>query len=215
MKITVAENAGFCFGVRRAAETLERALTQAQPGERVCTLGHLIHNEVYNERMRQRGVLTVSEDDLPMLAAQATPEGPVSVLIRAHGIPLETRRILERCAADNPNFRYLDCTCPYVEKIHRIVSQNSPAQTGEDAVLLVMGSADHPEVQGFVSCFEGEKHVFSSAQALQEALQTGEVVNLHKRPPVFTAQTTFHLYEWKNSLEILQNHKTECQPRSP
>ena len=59
MKITVAENAGFCFGVRRAAETLERTLAQARPGERVCTLGHLIHNEVYNERMRLRGVLTV------------------------------------------------------------------------------------------------------------------------------------------------------------
>ena len=54
MRVTVAENAGFCFGVRRAAEALERALEEARPGERVCTLGHLIHNETYNERMRAR-----------------------------------------------------------------------------------------------------------------------------------------------------------------
>ena len=204
MKITVAENAGFCFGVRRAAETLERALSCACPGERVCTLGHLIHNDVYNERMRHRGVQTVTESDLPMLAAEATPASPVSVLIRAHGIPLETRRALEQYAAANPNFRYLDCTCPYVEKIHHIASQNSPAQAGEETILLVMGSADHPEVQGFASCFEGEKYVFSSAQALEEALRKGGTVNLHKKTPVFTAQTTFHLYEWKKSLEIVE-----------
>ena len=45
MKITVAANAGFCFGVRRATDSLENALRAAAPGETVATLGHLIHNE--------------------------------------------------------------------------------------------------------------------------------------------------------------------------
>ena len=211
MRVTVAENAGFCFGVRRAAEALERALEEARPGERVCTLGHLIHNETYNERMRARGVLTVGEEDLPALADGATPECPVCVLIRAHGIPLSTRQALERYAAENSSFRFVDCTCPYVDKIHRIAKENSPAQAGEDTVFLVMGSAEHPEVRGFVSCFSGETHVFSSAEALDLALKNNDIVNLHKKVPVFAAQTTFHLYEWKKSLEILKNLCTNAR----
>ena len=62
--VTVAKHAGFCFGVSRATERLERALSEALPGEKVCTLGHLIHNETYNDSLRRRGVLTVAEEDL-------------------------------------------------------------------------------------------------------------------------------------------------------
>ncbi|MBQ7320518.1 MAG: 4-hydroxy-3-methylbut-2-enyl diphosphate reductase [Clostridia bacterium] len=205
MNITVAENAGFCFGVRRAADTLEQALRDAKPGERICTLGHLIHNDTYNERMRRRGVQAVEENDLDAIAAAATPEHPACVLIRAHGIPRSTRRKLDACAAQNPSFRYVDCTCPFVTKIHHIATENSPRGEGEETVFLVMGSADHPEVKGFVSCFEGETHVFQSAQELEDALKSGKIVNLHKRVPVFAAQTTFHLCEWKKSIEILKN----------
>ena len=61
MKITVATNAGFCFGVKRATDRLEEALAQARAGETIATLGHLIHNESYNEGLRRRGVLTVSD----------------------------------------------------------------------------------------------------------------------------------------------------------
>ena len=90
MTVTVAEHAGFCFGVRRAAETLEQALSEAKDGERIGTLGPLIHNEVYLERMRQRGVLTVAEEEIEALAASADASHPVRILIRAHGIPKET-----------------------------------------------------------------------------------------------------------------------------
>ena len=56
MKVPVAENAGFCFGVKRATDRLQEALTQARPGERICTLGHLIHNESYNALLERQGV---------------------------------------------------------------------------------------------------------------------------------------------------------------
>ena len=54
--VTVAENAGFCFGVKRATDCLEDALKNARAGEKIYTLGHLIHNETYNESLRRRGV---------------------------------------------------------------------------------------------------------------------------------------------------------------
>ena len=60
--VTVSENAGFCFGVKRATDCLEDALKQAKSGERIYTLGHLIHNETYNESLRQRGVESIGID---------------------------------------------------------------------------------------------------------------------------------------------------------
>ena len=210
MTVTVAENAGFCFGVRRAADALECALSNARPGERIFTLGHLIHNDTYNERMRARGVIAIAEEDILPLAEAASPDHPVCVLIRAHGIPRETREKLTDGAAKNPSFRYVDCTCPYVTKIHRIATENSPREGERETVFLVMGSADHPEVRGFVSCFSGETHVFRSAEELNTALENGKIVNLHKKTPVFAAQTTFHLCEWKKSIEILKNLYTNA-----
>ena len=67
--ITVAENAGFCFGVKRATDRLEQALREARSGERIYTLGHLIHNETYNESLRRRGVKTASEAELEEISA--------------------------------------------------------------------------------------------------------------------------------------------------
>ena len=62
--ITVAENAGFCFGVKRATDRLEEALRDAKDGERIFTLGHLIHNETYNESLRRRGVESIDACDI-------------------------------------------------------------------------------------------------------------------------------------------------------
>ena len=85
MSVTVAKNAGFCFGVKRATDRLEEALCEAREGERICTLGHLIHNETYNESLRRRGVETVGVAQLEALAASADEAHPVTVLVRAHG----------------------------------------------------------------------------------------------------------------------------------
>ena len=64
-KITVASNAGFCFGVKRATDSLEAALQNAKRGERIFTLGHLIHNETYNDSLRRRGVCRPGNDIFP------------------------------------------------------------------------------------------------------------------------------------------------------
>ncbi len=204
--VTVAKHAGFCFGVKRATDQLEKALNQAQPGERVCTLGHLIHNEGYNESLCRRGVLTVNESDLERLASEASAEHPVTVLVRAHGIPKGTQELLETCS-DNPFFRWIDCTCPYVKKIHTIAQENS----SPDHVFLLIGAAQHPEVIGIMSYFDGEKYVFASSEELEQAIspETGKV-KINKKKPILVAQTTLNLVNWQKSQEIIKKLYTNA-----
>ena len=198
-KITVAEHAGFCFGVRRATERIEEAI-QARRGERLFTLGRLIHNPIYLERLERNGVTSVTLEDVRGFAPLATENEPIKLFVRAHGIPLEMERELSDLAARYPFFSYEDCTCPYVKKIHKIAAEHS----GEDSVFVLMGDEKHPEVVGIMSYFEGEKYVFASSDALLSAEEQGLLSNLHKKTPVFAAQTTYNLTEWKKTQKILK-----------
>lgn len=204
--VVLAEHAGFCFGVQRATDRLEEALANAASGERVCTLGQLIHNEGYNERLKKRGVLTVTEGEIPALAAKADAERPVTLLIRAHGCPKEVQESLDRFANENPYFRVLDCTCPYVKKIHKIAKENSSSEN----VFFLIGAADHPEVIGIMSYFEGEKYVFSSADELRVSLENELLGKITKKTPLMAAQTTLNLVNWEKSQQILKNLYTNA-----
>ena len=176
--VIVAKNAGFCFGVARATKAVETEMADHPAGERIFTLGRLIHNEIYNQRLAAGGVTVISAEELPRLAAEATPEAPVKVFVRAHGMTKETEALLTRLSAANPSFSFVDCTCSFVKKIHRIVAEHEAARaeayktTGkDDRFLAVLGAADHPEVVGFVSRFAGRVVVFNNA-AEAEALKT-------------------------------------------
>ena len=201
MKITVAENAGFCFGVKRATDRLEEALSNAHPGERIYTLGHLIHNEGYNESLRRRGVEAIGNEDISRVAAEADEAHPVTVLVRAHGCPVDITRRLEKLSKANPRFRWLDCTCPYVKKIHKIAAECD----SEEHYFVLLGAADHPEVKGIMSCFAGEKYVFSSPEELELAISQRAEDKMHKKTPVMVAQTTQNLVNWHQSQKKLKN----------
>ena len=199
--ITVAENAGFCFGVKRATDRLEEAMRDAKNGERIFTLGHLIHNETYNESLHRRGVDAIGVDDIEEIATRADEEHPVTVLVRAHGCPRETVALLERFSSENPHFKWLDCTCPYVKKIHKIAREHSD----EEHYFILIGAKDHPEVVGIMSCFDGEKYVFSSPEEMELALSQRQVDDMHKKAPVLVAQTTQNLVNWQKSQKKLKN----------
>ncbi len=206
MKITVAENAGFCFGVKRATDRLEQAMAEAKAGERIYTLGHLIHNETYNESLARRGVQSISEEELEALAAEADAEHPVTVLVRAHGCPKQTQELLEGYAEANKHFRWLDCTCPYVKKIHKIAQENS----SPERVFFLVGAERHPEVVGIMSYFQGEKYVFSGPDAIDEAVGEGKPLFPKEKTPIMAAQTTLNLKNWKKSQEIIKNLYTNA-----
>ena len=199
-EVIVAENAGFCFGVRRAAEQLEASLRDRQAGQRIVTLGHLIHNDIYNGRMAARGVETVGLDQLDALIARATPERPVLLIVRAHGIAPCVEDILRAGGEANPAFTWVDCTCPFVARIHQIVQKHNDAQHQ----LWVFGKKNHPEVTGILGCFDGEKHVFDTADEFLQAIEQKKVENYCAKVPVVVAQTTYSLVEWEKSQKLLE-----------
>ena len=206
MSIRIAENAGFCHGVRHATDELERCIKNARNGERIFTLGELIHNETYNKSVYDQGVRVTSIENVRKLAQAATEQNPVTVLVRAHGIPRSDEALLEKLSAENPYFSYKDCTCPYVKKIHKIAMENS----SEDNFFVLLGASEHPEVVGIMSYFEGEKFVVKSAEDLEELLISQKSQNLSKKVPILAVQTTQNLLEWKKSQQILKKLYTNA-----
>ena len=200
MEIIIAKNAGFCFGVKRACDSLEARIDQIRAGERIFTLGTLIHNGEYNAWLERQGVEVTSVDHLRTLAQSATDESPVTVFIRAHGIPREDERLLAELADGNSHFTYVDCTCPYVKKIHNIAAAHSK----EDNFLLIFGREEHPEVVGIMSYFDYEKMAFSTAEELEELVKKDVFVKMNKKTPILVAQTTQKLSEWRKTQEILK-----------
>ena len=200
MEITIAKNAGFCFGVKRATQSLEKAIDERSRGQRIFTLGTLIHNETYNATLHDKGVRVANIDQIDGLAESACEQSPVTVFIRAHGIPRQDEQRLELAAEKNPYFKYIDCTCPYVKKIHNIAKNHS----NENNILLILGKEDHPEVVGILSYFEYEKVTFSSVEEFIQKGENGLFVKLNNKRPVLVAQTTQKLAEWRKAQEILK-----------
>ncbi len=206
-KITIASHAGFCFGVERATSAVEEKIKNKRDGERIYTLGHLIHNEGYISYLEKNGVYSVDVSDIPKICEGASKDSPVIVYIRAHGITVEAERMLCECKAKNQYFDYVDMTCPYVKKIHRIARDN----TSDDTLFAVLGSAAHPEVVGILSYAEGEKRVFESALELGEFLENDHLSKMHKKTLILTAQTTQNLVQWEKSLEIVKKYCTNTK----
>ena len=199
-KITIAEHAGFCFGVKRATDTVEKKIENASENERIYTLGHLIHNEGYNSWLEKKGVKSVSISDVEDICNNATADAPATVFIRAHGIPLEDEKRLIACKEKNPYFDYVDLTCPFVKKIHRIAQENS----SEDTVFGLLGSSVHPEVIGIMSYASGESYVFENAEEIGRFIENESLSKMHKKTLILASQTTQNLAEWKKSLEIVK-----------
>ena len=119
-EIIIAKHAGFCFGVKRATEKIEQQIGRKKG--RIYTLGHLIHNPSYLARLEKNGVHSVGIGEVEDIARSATKEMPVTLFLRAHGVPRETEMHLRSLCEKYPYFSYVDCTCPYVKKIHNIAS---------------------------------------------------------------------------------------------
>ncbi|MBQ7334267.1 MAG: 4-hydroxy-3-methylbut-2-enyl diphosphate reductase, partial [Clostridia bacterium] len=204
MKITVASHAGFCFGVRRATEAVDNAIKEGK--SHIYTLGRLIHNEGYCRTLREAGVGEITAADIPALCERARAGEAITVVIRAHGEVESTVKLLRECEAECPSFRVLDCTCPFVEKVRRIAKEHS----GEGKLFYLLGTEDHPEVRGILSCADGGI-VFSDADHLQRLLKNAADSKMTNKTVSIASQTTQKLSEWKKSLEILKKVYTNAQ----
>lgn len=180
-EITVAESAGFCFGVDRAVKLCYQALEQHP---HVATLGPIIHNQNVVDDLTRRGARIVDS------IADLQPNE--CVVIRSHGVSAAVYDQLEQ--AGNP---YVDATCPFVAKIHRIVEEHTRA--GD--FILIAGDANHPEVAAIVGHCKGNCFVFESEEALNNFFQKN-LVNSRKRLAI-VAQTTYNILVWEKCLEAL------------
>ncbi len=189
MKIELAKTAGFCFGVDRAVKML---YDEIEKGEKICTLGPIIHNPQVIEDMQKKGVRIIE--------SPSEAQKDEKVVIRAHGVTKETVEELKK-----NNTEFLDATCPYVLKIHRIVEKES----AEDNVVMIAGDEKHPEVCGFRSRCKGQSFVFKNRAELEQIAK--EHPELRDKELVFVQQTTFSLDEWKKCSEFLKEIFTNCK----
>ena len=206
IKVTVAKSAGFCFGVARAADAVESEIKIDPRGERIFTLGKLIHNDTYNARLAARGVEVANVGDIERLCSEARADAPVKVFVRAHGITKETEELLFKCSEQNEHFSFVDCTCVFVRKIHKIVEDNNDPE----GLLLVLGSADHPEVRGFCSRFSGRVFVFEKAEELENAVAQEKANFVCAKAPILVAQTTQNLVEWEKTKKFTKKLYTNA-----
>ncbi len=198
-KVIISEGAGFCFGVKRAATLLEDKLREKKDGERVYTLGKLIHNDSYISRLEKMGAEITGEEKIEALARSAGESSPVTVFLRAHGVTRECEEKISELANENPYFSYVDCTCPFVKKVHRVAEENS----SPDNLFILLGHENHPETQGIISRFDGEKYVFSSFEEIKNAVEKNSMGNLHKKTPIIAAQTTQNSVEWEKTQKFI------------
>ena len=166
MEIFRAHTAGFCMGVSLALQKLDTAIDQAD-GNRICTLGPIIHNPQVLAEYEARGVFCAS-------SPEELGKGDC-VLIRAHGI---TRQVEEAVRASGAQVQ--DATCPRVKKAQLAIRK----ATEGGATLLLFGEAEHPEVRGLLSYAHGPAHVFGGVAELA-ALRLDADVNY-----VLASQTT-------------------------
>ena len=192
MEITVAKHAGFCFGVERAVNTVYDII-EKHKGKKIYTLGLLIHNPVIVESFRAQGVEALAENDVNAVLSN-NPENTVFV-IRAHGVKKE---LTDRIAASGATL--VDCTCPFVSKIHSIMDKH----TSEETFTLLFGTEDHPEVIGIASHIRGEYFIFDSCEKLKEKFDTSTSPKICTKQFILVSQTTQNLAEYKKCQEFLK-----------
>lgn len=183
MEITLANPRGFCAGVDRAIEIVERALELF--GAPIYVRHEVVHNRYVVEGLRSRGAVFV--EDL-----RHVPDGS-TLIFSAHGVPLSVRRDAEsRC------LKVFDATCPLVTKVHLEVARHS--RDGRDTILI--GHAGHPEVEGTMGQYDTS---FGGTIYLVE--DEGHAARIAVRKPdclAVVTQTTLSVDDTGSILETLQ-----------
>ena len=182
MNVELAKTAGFCFGVKRAVDTVYKQIEKHQ-SEKIFTYGPIIHNEEVVKDLESKGVTVLEgEEDLRKL-----DKG--TVVIRSHGVPREICEMIEK-----KGLTCVDATCPFVKRIHRIVEKES----GEGRRIIIIGNPGHPEVEGIM----GWSH--TPAAVIESAEEAEKFTCLPGEKLCLVSQTTFNYNKFKELVEIFQ-----------
>lgn len=178
-KVTTAKSAGFCFGVKRAVDTVYQ---QIDKQDTVYTYGPIIHNEEVVNDLDKKGVKVINN----MEELNDTTKG--TIIIRSHGVSKEVQEEIEKS-----NLTVVDATCPFVKKIHRVVAKESEAGRH----IVIIGNPDHPEVIGILGWSKVPVTVI-------ESIEDANKFCLEKEKKLcIVAQTTFSYKKFKDLVEII------------
>lgn len=194
-EILIAQNCGFCFGVRRAVDMIYDL--RQKTDKKIYTIGHLIHNELFIKRLENDGIFSIEEDEISSLEPE---KENVVLVIRTHGIKKEIVSYLEKTG-----FEYVDATCPFVKRIHDIVDKNSKAA---DAVII-MGDKNHPEVVGIKSYSHTE--TFSCGNEAELYAIINENLNNREKCILLASQTTFNNEKYVNYQNVVRKLYTNSK----
>lgn len=173
MPITVAKSSGFCQGVKKAVDV---AMNMSEP---VAVYGELIHNESVLEKLREKGVECIN--DLSEINGR-------KLIIRSHGVGKDVYDYLEKNNVD-----YVDCTCVFVKKIHKIVHENYLAGKS----IIIIGNPSHPEVIGINGWCENSAIIYNG----EENVEFDD-----KKQYCLVVQTTYDHKKVELFIKFLQNN---------
>ena len=184
MHIEIDDKSGFCFGVVKAITKAEESLSS---GEKVYSLGDIVHNRVEVQRLASLGLETVSHADFPQLEGR-------TVLIRAHGEPPTTYD-----EARKYQLKIIDATCPVVAHLQKVVIEAHRKMAECNGQVVILGKRGHAEVVGLTGQVSGDALVVEHIEDL-DAID-------FSRPIYLLSQTT-------QSLELFNRIKEEIMQRA-
>lgn len=186
MIVETDSKSGFCFGVQNAVEIAEKALLK---GDKVFSLGHIVHNDREVERLASLGLVTINHKEFSELRN-------CKVLIRAHGEPPETYEI----AAKN-NIEIVEATCPIVKKFQSRIKDKWEEIRNEKGQIVIFGKAGHAEVVGLMG------------QTLNEGILASGPADISKvdlaRPVWLFSQTTMGIHDYEEFAELIRKGMLE------
>ena len=185
MSVTVAKSAGFCFGVSRAVELVEKT---ALSGKKTVTYGPIIHNRHVVDRFEKMGVRVIQRPE------EVNPGD--CVVIRSHGVSAGVYHALEA-----RNAEIIDATCPFVKRIHNIVAQAE----ADGQLPIIIGTPTHPEVEGIAGWCSRCK-IFPDAESLEKWVIEERISP--DLPVCMVSQTTSTEFLWKKCVNFAKKQFT-------
>lgn len=179
MRVRLAKTAGFCFGVERAVNMV---YIESENNNNVYTYGPIIHNDEVVNDLKSRGVSVIQSIEELMELNEGT------IIIRSHGVSKDVYDIITQ-----KGLKIVDATCPFVRKIHKIVTE----QCNEGRDIVIVGSNSHPEVEGIKGWCNRPVTVIETIE---------DVINLTKSPDTklcVVSQTTFNYVKFKEIVSII------------
>ncbi|ROR22370.1 4-hydroxy-3-methylbut-2-enyl diphosphate reductase [Mobilisporobacter senegalensis] len=179
MDIKLANSAGFCFGVKRAVDTV---YNEIKNGQKVYTYGPIIHNDEVVNDLKEKGVEVIRNIEELNNITEGT------IIIRSHGVSKDIYDIIK-----NKGLKLVDATCPYVLKIHKAVKR----QLEEGREIVIIGNESHPEVQGIKGWCNNKATVIETINEAND-YHVSEGAKL-----CIVSQTTFNYKKFKDLVEII------------